>query len=68
MVLVEKENLQVHYDSIDDIVRLFFQYRSGCLMTKTDFGDAFRIIPINPLNYHLLGFSWNGNYYFDKWY
>ncbi|XP_062614297.1 uncharacterized protein LOC134276023 [Saccostrea cucullata] len=35
-------------------------------MAKTDIEDAFRIIPICPEDYHLLGFSWQGKYYFDK--
>ena len=35
-------------------------------MAKTDIQDAFRIIPINPSDYHLLGFSWNDQFYYDK--
>ena len=35
-------------------------------MAKTDIEDGFRNIPIHPSGYHLLGFSWNGAYYFDK--
>ena len=35
------------------------------LMAKTDIEDAFHFIPINPLNYHLIGFIWQGEFYFD---
>lgn len=35
-------------------------------MAKTDIEVAFRIIPICPFDYHLLGFSWQGQFYFDK--
>ena len=28
--------------------------------------NAFRIIPINPQDYHLLGICWNGLYYYDR--
>jgi hypothetical protein len=28
--------------------------------------DAFRNIDIHPSDYHLLGFTWNGFYYYDK--
>ena len=35
-------------------------------MAKTDIQDAFRIILINPSDYHLLGFSWNDQFYYDK--
>jgi hypothetical protein len=33
---------------------------------KTDVEDAFRNIVIHPSDYHLLGFTWNGLYYYDK--
>ena len=35
-------------------------------MAKTDIQSAFRIIPVNPKDYHLLGFKWNQQYYHDK--
>lgn len=35
-------------------------------MAKTDIEDAFRIIPIHPSDYHLLGFIWEGQFYYDK--
>jgi len=34
-------------------------------MAKTDIEKAFRIIPISPHDHHLLGFSFQGKYYFD---
>lgn len=34
-------------------------------MANTVIKNAFRIIPMIPLDYHLLWFSWNGNCYFD---
>ena len=37
----------------------------GCLVTKADLKDAFRIIPISPLDYRLLGFKFKGQLYFD---
>lgn len=41
-------------------------YGENCLMAKTDIEDAFRIIPVNPAGYHLLGFSWHNIFYFDR--
>lgn len=35
-------------------------------MAKTDIEDAFRIIPVNPADYHLLGFSSENEFYFDR--
>lgn len=60
------ENSAVTYDTIDNVVRLIKTYGSGALMAKTDIENAFRIIPIAPSDYHLLGFSWNNFFYYDK--
>ena len=38
----------------------------GCYMAKTDIKSAFRIIPIHPSDYHLLGFTWNDMFFFDR--
>ena len=35
-------------------------------MAKTDVKSAFRIIPIHPADYPLLGIRWNNMYYFDR--
>ena len=35
-------------------------------MAKTDIKSAFRIIPIHPSDYSLLGMKWQGRYYFDR--
>lgn len=38
----------------------------GSLMAKTDIKDAFRIIPVNPKDYHFLGFTWKGQFYYER--
>jgi len=35
-------------------------------MAKTDVKSAFRIIPIHPADYSLLGLKWDNIYYFDR--
>ena len=35
-------------------------------MAKCDIRSAFRLLPVLPEQYHLLGMKWNDNYYFDK--
>jgi hypothetical protein len=35
-------------------------------MAKCDIEDAFRLVPIHPTDYHLLGFTWNNLYYYDR--
>ena len=38
---------------------------AGCFMAKTDIKSAFRIIPIHPSDFHLLGMKWDNQFYYD---
>ena len=38
----------------------------GSYLAKTDIKIAFRMLPVNPQDYHLLGMKWKGQYYYDK--
>ena len=53
----------VAYEDFDYFVSLLAQVGQGCYITKADIESAFRIIPMHPLDYHLLGFMM-GNQYF----
>ena len=63
---IPTSNSTVQYESIDNVIDLIRKFGTNVLMAKTDIEDGFRNIPIHPDDYHLLGFQWNGNYYFDK--
>lgn len=63
---IPREYSRVHYDSIDTVLSLVRQYGMGSFMAKTDIKDAFRIIPVNPKYYHLLGFTWEGQFYYER--
>ena len=39
---------------------------SVLLWLKPIIKSAFRILPINPQDFHLLGRKWSGQYYYDK--
>ena len=41
------------------------QLGQGCLLYKLDLQRAYRQIPIDPKDYHLLGFRFNNLLYFD---
>ena len=38
---------------------------TGCFIAKADIKDAFRIVPIHPSSYYLLGFKWKQSYFYD---
>lgn len=56
----------VSYETLDVCIEILLSIGKGALIAKADLKEAFRIIPIHPEDYRLLGFQWDGNYYFDK--
>ena len=62
---IPSELCSVHYASVDDAVKMIKKLGPNCHLAKTDVRSAFRIIPVNPADYYLLGMHWKGNYYVD---
>ena len=63
---IPREFCTVSYEDFDYFIALLSQIGQGCFISKADIESAFRIVPINPSDYHLLGFSIGGKYYYDK--
>ena len=63
---ISSENSTVSYATIDDAIRLIRLAGRDSYLAKTDIKSAFRIIPIHPDDYHLLGMKWQGKFYFDR--
>ena len=63
---IPREYASVKYTSITDAISKIVQVGKNAYLAKSDIKSAFRIIPINPSDYHLLGMKWQGNYYFDR--
>ena len=62
---ISKEHTSVSYAGIEDAIALIKQLGRGCFLAKTDIKSAFRILPVHRDDYMLLGFSWNGQFYYD---
>jgi hypothetical protein len=56
----------VGYELLDQCVEQVRFLGKGALIAKADIQDAFRILPIHPQDYRLLGFTWRDDFYFDK--
>ena len=56
----------VAYSTLDDALGVVVGIGGGAFLAKTDIKSAYKIIPIHPLDYHLLGFRWGGKYYYAK--
>ena len=63
---IPKDFTAVSYETLYHVISLLNQFGRGALVGKTDIEDAFRIIPIHPSCYHLFGFTWNSNFFYDR--
>ena len=63
---IPPKNYHVTLESFDTVANLILQSGKHSLVAKADIENAFRIIPISPLDYHKLGFTFKGKYYFDR--
>ena len=63
---IDREACRVQYTKFDDAVGLVCQVGKGALMAKADIESAFRLLPIHPADFQLLGIKVEGQYYVDK--
>ncbi|XP_078374065.1 uncharacterized protein LOC144657587 [Oculina patagonica] len=59
------EDYTLQYITVDNAIHLLLSLGKGAFMSKTDIQSAFRIIPIHPQDWELLGMQWKGLYFFD---
>ena len=45
---------------------MIFKLGKGALLGKMDIKSAFRLVPVNPADFDLLGFAIDGQFYIDK--
>ena len=62
---ISSEFTSVSYATVEDAIHTIRTVGHSCFMAKTDIKNAFRIIPMQPQDYNLLGICWRGFYYYD---
>ena len=63
---IDAAEFRTSYTTIDDAVRLIFALGGrGALLAKVDVRSAFKLIPVLPGQQRLLGFRWDGRYYYQ---
>ena len=62
---IATELCSLSYTRVDDVVKGICQLGSGTMMAKIDIKSAYRIVPVHPVDRHLLATSWNGQLYVD---
>jgi hypothetical protein len=62
---IREEYGTLSYQTVDDAIRLIQKHGHRCILRKRDLKDAFRMIPVSPLDHWLFLFEWQGKLYVD---
>eukprot|EP00117_Sycon_ciliatum_P020140 scpid38648/ scgid18029/ len=62
---INQEDRTFKMISVDNICDHVKRVGPGALLTKVDLRHAFRLIPVHPDDWPLLGMCWGGKFYFD---
>ena len=63
---IDPDSCSVSYSSFDDAIQLVQQLGPNALLGKMDISNAFRLLPVRPEDFCLLGFTFQDKYYIDK--
>lgn len=63
---IAEDQFSVQYYSFDAAVHMVQDLGHNCELFKMDVKSAFRICPVSPNDFDLLGFKFNVKFYFDK--
>ena len=60
---INPKQCSLRYSSVEQAVLLAKSFGQGA---KLDLKSAYRMVPVSPLDYHLLGLEWQGEVYQDR--
>ena len=63
---IDKDLCSVKYTSFDKVTDMIFGLGREAKLAKRDIKSAFRLLPVHPSDFHLLGMEVVGNIYVDK--
>ena len=58
--------IDLKYPTVDMLAERMFNLGENCYMWKKDLSQGFRQLPLDPGDYELFGYLWEGLYYWDK--
>ena len=61
---IDREFCSVNYTSFDEAVHMIQDFGKNCKLFKVDIKNAYRLLPINPQDFDLLGISFEGEILF----
>jgi hypothetical protein len=63
---IQKDDFHTTYENVGHAAKWIRAFGQGCLLAKIDIQDAYRILPVHPVDQTLQGFTCSGKVYFDK--
>lgn len=60
---IPKNLCSMKYMKVDDAVKKIIDLGVGCRLAKIDVKSAFRLLPVHPIDRHLLAMEWRGQIY-----
>lgn len=63
---IDPKTCSVNFLNFDEAIYMVQDLGKNCFLFKMDIKSAFRLLPIHPCDFELLGFYFNEKYYFDK--
>ena len=63
---IDSELSSIAYTSIDDAAHMINHLGQGCLLAKFDLQEAYRAVPVHPLDQPKLAVSWNEDVLIDR--
>ena len=63
---INRQDFSLHYISVDDAISAILQKGRGTFLSKVDIRNAFRLCPVRPEDWHLLGIHWKGQFYYER--
>lgn len=63
---ISRQAFSLNYIRVDDAIAIIQRIGQGALLTKLDIRNAFRLVPVRPADWHLLGIHWDGQFFFEK--
>lgn len=62
---ISKDDFSLQYTSVDKAIQMALTLGKGALLAKVDLKTAFRMVPVRPQDWELLGIRWRDRYYVD---
>ena len=63
---ISREEFSPEYATLDTAISHIMALGPGCYLTKVDVRNAFRLCPVRPADWFLLGIQWENQYYYDR--